>query len=278
LFFKNIGSNVNPNFISGVPIKAGGEIIHIQPDYGEDIQGPGESRWGYVGSNVFDWNADGNWDLIMNDSRSRHTIFMGTPRMQLSSGKPVYLDDLALRGTWRCRPSIGVLDGQYVYITLDNEDEIHLYYKIDDYNIKEGKKLCLTDGNTISVNHLKAGGTGRLRFEIVDWDGDGIKDLILGTNRHHTIPNPETGIPWTNSVEEKGSTILFLRNAGTEKEPLFEYPKQMKYKGEFIKLGQHACSGTTGYLGQTSNNLPNLVVGDERGRLYLLDRKSLTWD
>lgn len=278
LFFKNIGSNIKPDFISGVPIGAGEDVIHIQPDYGEDIQGPGESRWGYVGSNVFDWNADGNLDIIMNDSRSRHTVFIGISGMQLSSGKPVYLDDLALRGTWRCRPGIGTLDGQYVYITLDNDDEIHLYCKVDDYNIKEGRKLCLTDGKTISVNHIKAGGSGRLRFEIVDWDGDGIKDLILGTNKHHTIPNPITGIPWTNSVEEKGSTILFLRNAGTEKNPVFEYPKQVKYKGEFIKLGQHACSGTTGYLGEIRDNLPNLIVGDERGRLYFLDRKFLSWD
>lgn len=278
LFFKNIGSNEKPDFLSGIPIKAGEEIIHIQPDYGEDMQGPGESRWGYVGPNVFDWNADGYLDILMNDSRSRHTAYIGISEKQLLPGKPVYLDDLALRGTWRCRPGIGTLGGRNVYITLDNDDEIHLYYRIDDYNLKEGKKLLLTNRNPISVNHIKAGGTGRLRFEIVDWDGDGIKDLILGTNKHHTIPNSTNGIPWTNPIEEKGSTILFLRNAGTENEPLFEYPKQLKYKGELIKLGQHACCGTTGYIGKITNNLPNLIVGNERGRFYFLNREHLSWD
>lgn len=60
LFFRNAGTNRNPSFRSGTYLKAGNEIIHIQPGYGEDIQGPGESRWGYVGANVFDWNNDGS--------------------------------------------------------------------------------------------------------------------------------------------------------------------------------------------------------------------------
>ena len=90
LFFKNVATNLSPSFKSGIYIEANGEPIHIQPGYGEDIQGPGESRWGYVGSNIFDWNNDGLLDILTNDSRGRHTVFMGVGKGQLASGKPIF--------------------------------------------------------------------------------------------------------------------------------------------------------------------------------------------
>lgn len=277
LFFKNVGTNSSPSFKSGIYLEANGERIHIQPGYGEDIQGPGESRWGYVGANVFDWNNDGLWDILINDSRGRHTVLMGIAKGLLASGKPVFVDDLNLHGTWRCRPGAGILDKAYVYITLDDDDDAHLFYREDNYNLIDGGKLHLTDGKEIHANWLEAGGKGRLRFEITDWDGDGVKDLLLATNLHHSIPNAVDGIPWNRSKELQGATLLFLRNAGSEKEPIFEYPKQIKYKGVYVRFGHHGCGASAGMLGQITNNSPNVVVGDEKGNLYLLPREHLTW-
>lgn len=277
LFFKNIGTNLVPSFRSGEYIKANGETIHIQPGYGENIQGPGESRWGYVGANVFDWNNDGLWDILINDSRRRHTVFMGDKKGSLSAGKPIFVDDLNLHGTHRCRPGVGVLGNDYVYITLDNDDDVHLYYREDDNNLIDGGKLRLVDGKNINANWLEAGGKGRVRFEITDWDGDGIKDLLLSTNLHNSIPNPDNGIPWNNPKELRGATLLFLKNVGSEENPIFEYPKQIKYKDVYVRFGHHGCGASTGMLGPISNNLPNVVVGDEKGSFYLLTREHLTW-
>lgn len=277
VFCKNVGTNKFPSYLPAIPLKANNLEIHIQPDYGEAIQGPGEARWGYASPNVFDWNGDGFLDILTNDSRSRHTVFINRGNDKLSEGIPLYLDDLALRGTWRCRPGIGKMGNRLVYVTLDNDDDIHLYYRIDDYNVEEGFKLRLVDGNVINANKIRAGGTGRLKFEIVDWDGDGVKDLLLGTNKHHTIPNPETGIPWNNNKEQKGATVIFMKNVGSNHIPKYDYPKQLRYKGEYIKLGQHACSITCAFLGEINNDLPNLIVGDEKGVLYLLNRNDLTW-
>ena len=116
-----------------------------------------------------------------------------------------------------------------------------------------------------------------MRFEITDWDGDGVKDILLATNMHHSIPNAVDGIPWNRSQELKGATLLFLKNVGSEKKPIFEYPKQIKYKDVYVRFGHHGCGASAGMLGPISNNLPNVVVGDEKGTLYLLTRKHLTW-
>ena len=276
LFFRNAGTNRNPSFRSGTYLKAGNEIIHIQPGYGEDIQGPGESRWGYVGANVFDWNNDGKPDILTNDSRGKHTVFMQGAN-GLKAGKSIYLNDLELHGMWRCRPGVGTMAGKYVYFTLDDQDEIHRYFREDDYNLTDGGKMKLTDGSSVKANWLEAGGKGRLRFEIVDWDGDGIKDLLLATNMHHMIPDTIRGIPWSRPKPLRGATLLFLRNAGIEADPVFEFPKQLKYKGELVRFGHHGCGASTGMIGKITDGLPNVVVGDERGSIYLLEREHLSW-
>ena len=111
----------------------------------------------------------------------------------------------------------------------------------------------------------------------MDWDGDGIKDLLLATNMHHMIPDTMRGIPWSRPKPLRGATLLFLRNAGTEADPVFEFPKQLKYKGELVRFGHHGCGASTGMIGKITDGLPNVVVGDERGSIYLLEREHLSW-
>ena len=277
LFFKNKGTNKKLKLQPGEYIKAAGQRIFIQPGYGEDIQGINEARWGYVGANVYDWNGDGFLDILTNDSRSKHSIFLGGPE-GLEAEHPIYCSDLPLRGTWRCRPGVGTLAGKTVYVTLDDDDDFHLYFREDDYNLLDGGKLKLSDGRNIKANWLEAGGKGRVRFEVTDWDNDGIKDLLIATNKHNQIPADDpAGLPWTHPKSMQGSTILFMRNVGTEAEPKYEFPRQLKYKGNIIRLGHHGCGASVGKVGEITDGLPNIIAGDERGHLYLFERKNLTW-
>ncbi|MCQ2184120.1 MAG: VCBS repeat-containing protein [Bacteroidales bacterium] len=285
-FFKNIGTDAQPSFLSGVNLKAGGYDIHVQPGYGEDIQGPVEARWGYVGANVYDWNGDGTLDILTNDSRAKHMVYLAGPG-GLAPEHPLYLNDRPLHGMWRCRPGVGVWNGRTAYVTLDDDDEIHLYWREDDYNLEDGFKLKLKDGRTLKANWLGAGGKGRVRFEIVDWDGDGVTDLLLSTNMHNMIPADDpAGLPWGNPKELKGATILFLRNCGSDSKPQFEFPRQPVYKGELLRLGHHGCGLATGYVGElvpapkksSEKYLRNIIVADERGIFYLLERKYITYN
>ena len=142
--------------------------------------------------------------------------------------------------------------------------------------MEEGFKLRLEDGQPIKGNFLEAGGTGRLKFNMLDWDLDGIMDLIVGTPRHASVPNPENGLPWTYREEGKpGSTVLFLKNVGTDAAPIYQFPKLLRYKGEPMFLGQHSCAPTPWY--NNDSNGPSLVVGRENGMFYFFDRKFISW-
>ncbi|MFV1969272.1 MAG: FG-GAP repeat domain-containing protein [Pirellulaceae bacterium] len=183
LFFENIGSNGWPRYRPGERIKGGGHVIHVQPGYRLDIQGPGEARWGYVCPTVADWNGDGLLDIVMSDSTARHTVFIREGRAKhqvLGAGRPLYLDGLELQGTWRVKPGVREFGGRRAYVCLDGDDDFHLYWQEDAYHVTDGGKLTLDDSSVIRANFLHAGGTGRLKICVADWDRDGEPDLIVG--------------------------------------------------------------------------------------------------
>ncbi|WP_199118607.1 hypothetical protein [Pedobacter sp. ASV28] len=279
LFFKNTGTNPKPAYQDPIALKAGGVDIYVQPGYREDIQGPQESRWGYVCPVVYDWNGDGLPDILTGDSRGKFMTYIniGTKtKPELAAEKTLYIKGLDVHGGWRSTPGVTNLAGKDAYVILDRDNQFHLYYKIDAYNISDGGKLKLTDGSYINGHRRKGGQVGRAKIHLVDWDGDGVKDMLVGTGRGASIPNPTTGLPYNRKKKGEGATVLFMRNAGTDAAPVFEFPKMMKYKGNDILLGAHECAPTTAYIGGDGKTL-NLVVGTEYGTFIYYDRKDLSW-
>lgn len=275
LFFRNTGTKKTPAFAPGVPLKAGGRKIYIQPGYRDNVQGPDEARWGYACPTVADWNGDDLLDILMNDSTGKHTVYLnrGTPdQPELAEGHPLYFDGLDLHGTWRVKPAVAKIEGRMAYVVLDDQDQFHLYWRIDNHNVEDGGKIHLDDGPAIGANFISAGGTGRLKINLVDWDLDGALDLLVGTPRHGSVPNPKTGLP--QSLGLPGSAVLLLRNAGTNKEPAFEFPKLMTFRGDPIFLGQHACGPTVADFGSGAGL--DLIVGEEDGRLWFYRREDLS--
>lgn len=276
LFFKNHGSTVNPDFAPGEALRAGGDVIHAQQGYW-GIQGPGEARWGYISPTVTDWNGDGAPDILASDATARHSVYLnlgGRTAPRLEGARPLFCDGLEVHGTWRVRPAAGQWGDRMAYVALDDDDQFHVYWRIDDFNLRDGGKLKLEDGSPIGANFLSAGGTGRSKFTLTDWDGDGAIDLIVGTPRHGSVPNPKTGLPQSKGLP--GSSVLWLRNTGTNAAPVFAFPLLLQVKGKPVHLGQHECSAAVTDLGGTRGG-PNLVVGDEEGRVYFYRREDITW-
>jgi hypothetical protein len=276
-FFENIGTSKAPLFQPGVALKAGGYDIHIQPGYNQDLQGPVEARWGYASPAVYDWNGDGLPDILTGDSRGKFNVYMNTgtkTKPKLEPEHAMYLDGLDMHGAWRVKPGVAKLAEKNAYIIVDKDDEFHLYWQIDNYNLRDGGKLTIGDSIPIRANFKKGGEIGRSKILIVDWDQDGIKDLIIGTPRYGTVPQPKTGLPFR--LKDNGAAVLFLRNSGTEAKPVYEYPVPMRFRGERINMGQHEIGVTADYFGP--GNSLNLVVGDETGRFYFYERKDLQWD
>lgn len=275
LFFQNDGTDAHPAFRDGVEVEADGHEIHIQPGY-SDIQGPQEARWGYASPTVVDWDGDGLLDIVTSSATAMHEVFLnrGTPGApKLERPNPLYLRGLELHGTWRVRPGVAKLGDRMAYVALDDQDEFHLYWQIDRHNLEDGGKLRLEDGSTIRANFLSAGGTGRLKFTLADWDRDGKTDLLVGTPRHGSVPNPESGLPQSQGL--KGASVLFLKNVGSDAAPVFGFPVMMQFKGKPLYLGQHECSAAVWDVGQPDG--PDLLVGAETGRVLFYRRSDLGW-
>ncbi len=276
LFHENKGTNEFPAFMPGVPLKACGREIHVQPGYSMSLQGPGESRWGYVSPAVADWNGDGLPDLLVNDATSQHRVFMNRGSVkspELDCGQSFFVQGLELFGAWRSKPAVARMGERMAYIILDGDDELHLYWRIDDYNLEDGGKLTLTDGSHIRANFLDAGGSGRAKLNLADWTGNGKMDLVIGTPRHGSFPNPETGLP--QSLGLPGSSVLLMENAGTNEEPVFEFPRLMLFKGEPKFFGQHEIGVAVADFGNPGGY--DLIVSRENGMHYFFRHEDISF-
>lgn len=275
LFLRNHGSNAAPDFRAGEPLAANGETIHVQQGYAA-LQGPDEARWGYISPVVVDWNGDGRSDILASDARALHYAYLNTGTKtapQLAAAQPLYCDGLDVHGSWRVRPGAAAWGGRMAYVALDDDDEFHLYWRIDDANLRDGGKVRLEDGSSIRANFLAAGGTGRTKFTLADWDGDGAMDILVGTPRHGSVPNPTAGLPQSRGLP--GATVLWLRNTGTNDAPKFAFPRSLQAKGAPVYFGQHECSAALTDLGGPGG--PHLLVGDEEGRIHFFNRSDISW-
>jgi len=275
LFFRNHGTNAAPDFRPGIPLEAGGQPFHVQGGYAS-LQGPDEARWGYVNPTVVDWNGNGLPDIVSSDKRAVHYLLqnVGTRNApRLAAPAPLYADGLDLHGTWRVRPGAAHWGDRMAYVKLDADDQFRIYWRIDDVNLRDGGKLRLEDGSPIGANFIHAGGTGRTKFTLTDWDGDGVMDIIATTPRHGSIPNPQTGLP--QSLGLPGAAVMWLRNSGTNAEPKFAFPRLLHFRGAPIFFGQHACSFALTDLGGPGG--PHILVGDEEGRIHFFAREDISW-
>jgi hypothetical protein len=300
LFFENHGTTASPEFRAGEPVFAAGQEIHVQQGY-RALQGPDEARWGYLSPTVVDWNGDGLPDVVASDANAEHYVFLnvgppptqpGTPRRDrarsvarrdgsqpaaappdLAAAQPLYCDGLDVHGTWRVRPGAAMWGDRMAYVALDDDDEFHLYFRIDDANLADGGKLLLEGGTPIRANFLPAGGTGRAKFTLADWDRDGAMDLLVGTPRHGSVPDPERGLPQSRGLP--GATVLWLRNTGTNAAPRFAFPRSLQVHGRPVYFGQHECSVALTDLG--GGDAPNLLVGDEEGRIHFYHHRDISW-
>ncbi|MCC6683406.1 MAG: VCBS repeat-containing protein [Phycisphaeraceae bacterium] len=282
-FFKNHGSNREPAFGFGQKLTADDELIHEQPGY-YGIQGPFEARWGYTCPNVADWNGDGLPDLLLSGSKATHQVFLnigGKTKPKLARGRPLYCDGLELHGTWRVRPGVARIDGRMTYVIQDDDDALHLYWRIDDYNVEDGGTLTLADNGQPITGYMTGdeywpGLRGRAKIDVTDWDSDGKLDLLIGTIKRGSFPEPNDGLPWRRTRnKELTLQVLLLRNVGSNVEPRYEYPRQFQFRGKDIYLGAHSNAPVACELGDTSNG-PNMLIGMESGHIYYFDHNDMT--
>jgi hypothetical protein len=271
---KNAGSTAQPRFLAPRKLRAAGEIIRIRPGYYGSLQGSKEANWGYTCPTVTDWNRDGLPDIALSGSTATHKVYanIGTANgPKLAAAKQLFCEGLDLHGAWRVKPGVGLLNGRMAYLLVDDDQEFHLYWKIDNQNLEDGGKLRLDNENTISANpkNRTGGRGGRVKITLFDWNRDGRNDLLLTTHSGNAIPHPKYGIP-----HQAGAMVLLMLNTSRREGLRFAPPRPLQYKGRTLYLGEHSCSAAPYPFGKDEYGM---VVAIENGRFFLLRPDQISW-
>lgn len=200
-------------------LAAGGTRIRIMAGPNGSIQGPAEAKWGYTTQTVADWDGDGLPDILANSIWGKVIWFrnVGTRKQPaLAAAQPVEVEwagpqpvlawgwlrpeGKALLTQWRTTP-VAVdwnKDGHIDLVMLDQEGYLALFERakrngrivlLPPRRVFRGDQLTADDprpkfaqmpaGEPIWMNKKPAGGSGRRKLCVTDWDGDAALDFLV---------------------------------------------------------------------------------------------------
>ena len=280
-FIKNLGG-YPPKWAPPVLLTSNGRPIRIMAGRNGSIQGPAEAKWGYTTLSVADWDGDGKKDLIVNSIWGKVIWFKNIGSKQhptLSKAQDVVVDwakgapkpawnwwkpgKTELVTQWRTTP-LAIdwnKDGLMDLVMLDHEGYLSLFErrrKNGKLVLEPGKRIfygapysgfnfrnAVTDSSVgpLRLNTGASGSSGRRKFCIADWNGDGKPDLLV------------------NSIN-----ISLLKNKFMSKDSVV-----YRDMGELsnVKLAGHTSSPTI--VDWNKDKIPDLLIGAEDGHFYYLE-------
>ncbi len=277
-FIENLGGGETPKWAKPVYLKADGKTILIMAGENGSIQGPAERKWGYTTLSVADWNGDGLLDIIYNSILGKVCWFenIGTkkkPKLAASKRIEVEWNGTNPKPAWNWWNPLGKnlvtqwrttplaydwnKDGLMDLLMLDHEGYLAFWERYSEngkLKLKPGKRIFTgksneftryftnDDNGLLRLNTREAGGSGRRKFCVVDWDRDGRLDFLVNSDN-----------------------VNFLRNVG-EKDGL-NILEDMGTLSE-VDLAGHSTSPTT--VDWDKNGIPDLLIGAEDGHFYYL--------
>ncbi len=274
-FIENMDGGNPPKWNKPELLKADGEIIRIMAGANGSIQGPCERKWGYTTLSVADWDGDGLKDIIINSTWGKvewykNTGKKGFPKLTRMGAvkvdwqgnavpKPKWNwwnpgnDELVTE--WRTTPYAidWNKDGLMDLVMLDHEGYLAYFERFSKNGIlflSPGKRIFkdadIENGTgLLQLNVKEAGGSGRRKFCITDWDKDGDPDILLDSKN-----------------------ILFIENIGQKDGDVI-----FKRRGDLldIKLAGHDTSPTI--VDWNKDGKPDLLIGAEDGHFYYMENK-----
>lgn len=279
---------------------------------------------GFSGVDVVDWEGNGTWDLVSGDEfgfvwlirntgTNERPVFAPAEHLQ-ADGNPIrimrwhYVQDgnpeYYLGQTKpRCADWDG--DGDLDLLCGNNTNRIVFFE-----NSGTRPEPLFTQGNVLRAGDDELAFTWRCQPSIVDWDGDGLKDLITGDRDGHVclfkryrcddalalsgarpfsgedgnpfIAKNSAACDWDGDGDwdllcqvgafGEGGPALF-ENTGTNAEPRFKAPVRLKCWGKEITLSAHEHSFSP--VDWYGTGEPDLVCGAECGWFYFFRRPAL---
>jgi hypothetical protein len=231
-------------------------------------QGPLDGfNGGYSNPVLVDWNGNGLLDLIVGDMVGLFDWFpnRGTKQQpRLEHPMRLHVGDEPLFGPWRVQPGAGDFtgDGLPDIVTMDLDLDLSLYRRVgpdDMADLSPGVKLLYENGETIKTHgvYTEGGGDGRGRtkIQVLDWDGNGKLDLLVGVG-------PQGGSAFHSSF------VLLMRNVGDNANPVYKLPEVLLFgaDGEGQEFWRHGAHPTA--VDWDGDGRYELVVGADMGALW----------
>ena len=280
-FIRNLGGGQSWAEPQNITIK--GKPLRIMAGINGSIQGPAERKWGYTVLSVADWDSDGKADILVNSIWGKIEWYKGLGGLAVAEAQPVKVawngpapkvdwnwwnpQEGTLATQWRTTP-VAIdwnKDGRCDLVVLDQEGYLCLYERREDGLLEPGKRIfectngCvfrngkgMIDKNPgpLRLNSGTAGKSGRRKICFTDWDKDGNLDLIVDSK-----------------------CVCWFKGASTK---TGKY--RLTYMGEIsstVLEGHTTCPTPVDW---DANNVDDLLVGAEDGRLYLVRNPLTDWD
>ncbi len=195
-----------PRWAAPRRLEAGGGVFRVMAGPNGSIQGPAEAKWGYTTFSVADWDRDGLPDIVLNSIRGRVEWLRNLgPRSapRLDAPRPVEVawpgpppkpawtwwqpGPSELVTQWRTTPVVHDFtgDGWPDIALLDPEGFLALYERdaTDPHRHLRPPRRAFVDraGEPLRLNARTAGGSGRRKLCVTDWDGDGEPDFLVNS-------------------------------------------------------------------------------------------------
>jgi len=276
-FFENLDGGNPPQWARVRLLQAGSRTIRIQAGPNGSIQGPCEAKWGYSTLSVADWDHNGLLDLVVNsiwgkviwypNQGSRQQPRLGPAKpievsWQGKAPKPAWnwweAKGQELATQWRTTPVVidWDVDGLNDLLMLDHEGYLALFKRErrnDQLRLLPGVRMFQgsaydSSGQELSkqvqalrLNAGIAGKSGRRKLCVFDWDGDGLRDLMVNSRSINLLR------------QERDDGVIRFTDMG----PVTQH-----------RLAGHTTSPTT--VDWDGDGIRDLLIGAEDGRCYYM--------
>jgi hypothetical protein len=268
-FFENLSrkGNANPKWAAPRRLEVDGKPFRVMAGPNGSIQGPAEAKWGYTTFSVADWDGDSLPDIVLNSILGdvvwlRNAGTRTAPK--LAAPQPLEVDwngeqpslawgwrkpnGKALLTQWRTTPVVHDFnqDGLPDLAMLDQEGYLAFFERarVNGQLILKAPRRAFLDekGAPLRLNAKSAGGSGRRKLCVTDWDGDGKFDLLLNSSNADFL----------QQVEAKDGKWIF-KNSGTLAQKNIE--------------GHDVSPAVVDF---DADGIPDFLGGAEDGRFYFL--------